>query len=129
MVTSDTLLKKIGDKIRVLRTEKGYSQEDLASELNISPSGLAKIERGESDITFKKLEKIAAFFELNIVEILNLASISYYNFRTKNGFNSKTIHNAYANPEISKETIEKLIQTVENLSSRVEKLEGEKFEV
>jgi transcriptional regulator with XRE-family HTH domain len=35
MVPSDTLLKKIGDKIRVLRTEKGYSQEDLAIELNI----------------------------------------------------------------------------------------------
>jgi transcriptional regulator with XRE-family HTH domain len=123
MITSDTLLKKIGDKIRVLRTEKGYSQETLAEQLNISPSGLAKIERGESDITFKKLEKIATFFELNILEILNLASISYYNFRTKNGFNSKTIHNAYASPELNKEPIEKLIQAIENLSSRVENLE------
>ncbi len=125
MVTSDTLLKKIGDKIRVLRTEKGYSQEDLAMELNISPSGLAKIERGESDITFKKLEKIAAFFELNILEILNLASMSYYNFRTKkNSVNGININNNTIHPEISKETIEKLIQVVENLSSRVEALEG-----
>jgi len=123
MVTSDTLLKKIGDKIRVLRTEKGYSQEDLAGELNISASGLAKIERGESDISFKKLEKIATFFELNILEILNLASISYYNFKTKNGFNSKTINNACASPKINKETIEKLIQAIENLNSRVAVLE------
>ncbi len=124
MITSDTLLKKIGDKIRVLRTEKGYSQETLAEQLGISPSGLAKIERGESDITFKKLEKIATFFDLNILEILNLASISYYNFKTKkNSISGLNINNNTINPETNKEPIEKLIQAIENLSSRVGVLE------
>lgn len=124
MITSDTLLKKIGDKIRILRTEKGYSQETLAEQLNISPSGLAKIERGESDITFKKLEKIATFFELNILEILNLASISYYNFKTKkNSISGLNINNNTIHPELNKEPMEKLIQAIENLSSRVENLE------
>lgn len=123
MITSDTLLKKIGNKIRVLRTEKGYSQETLAEQLNISPSGLAKIERRESDITFKKLEKIATFFELNILDILNLASVSYYNFKTKKNSINGHINNNTIHPEINKEPIEKLIQAIENLSSRVENLE------
>lgn len=40
----------IGDKIRNMRTIKGYSQENMAEMLGISVTAYAKIERGETDI-------------------------------------------------------------------------------
>lgn len=53
------LSKQIGDKIRALRTAKEFSQESMATALDMSLSGFAKIERGETDVSVSRLSKIA----------------------------------------------------------------------
>jgi len=61
---------KIGDKIRIFRIQKGYSQENMSQMLGISLNAYSKIERGETDPGFSRLEQIAEVLETTIMEIL-----------------------------------------------------------
>lgn len=63
---------KINDKIRLLRESQGWSQEEMAAKLNMSTNGYAKIERGESQINFQRLEAIATIFNVDIIELLSV---------------------------------------------------------
>ncbi|TET44292.1 XRE family transcriptional regulator [candidate division TA06 bacterium] len=51
--------ERVGHKIRRLRREMGWSQEQLAFEAGLHRAYIGQIERGEKDIGLKNLEKIA----------------------------------------------------------------------
>lgn len=62
---------KLNEKIRFMRQSKGWSQEETADKLQMSVSGYANIERGETDIKISRLESIAEVFEIDLLELLN----------------------------------------------------------
>lgn len=51
--------KDLGERIRDARKEKGWTQEDLAYEAEIDRSYIGGVERGERNITFSMLCRIA----------------------------------------------------------------------
>lgn len=53
-------LARVGAAIRLLRKERGLSQEALADAAAIDRSHMGKIERGERNVTLLNLFKIAA---------------------------------------------------------------------
>jgi transcriptional regulator with XRE-family HTH domain len=57
---------KISDKILLLREAKKISRKQLAATLNISLSSNGKIERGETEITVKRLEEIASALDVEL---------------------------------------------------------------
>jgi transcriptional regulator with XRE-family HTH domain len=63
-------MKLLGKKIRLLRHQKGWSQEDVAKQLDISIPAFSKIETGITDINLSRLEQISALFEMSIVQLL-----------------------------------------------------------
>lgn len=63
-------MKTLGKKIRLLRHQKGWSQEDVAKRLDISIPAFSKIETGITDINLSRLEQIAALFEMSVVQLL-----------------------------------------------------------
>lgn len=64
------LAQKIGQAIRVCRTEQKITQEKLALLCNIDRSYLGRIERGEVNITVYKLYEIAYILEVEPYVIL-----------------------------------------------------------
>ena len=59
------------DKIlKLLRTEKAMSQQDLADALGISKSAINMYERGERQPNFETLESIADYFNVDIDYLL-----------------------------------------------------------
>ncbi len=54
------LLKALGQRIRELRTEKGYSQEAFADYCGVHRTFMGTIERGESNLSFQNIAKVAA---------------------------------------------------------------------
>lgn len=62
---------KIHDKLRMVREQNKLSQEEVAEQLSMSPSGYAKIERGETKLHLDKLEKIAQIFHIDVVDLIN----------------------------------------------------------
>ena len=63
-------MKTLGKKIRLLRHQKGWSQEEVAKRLDISIPAFSKIETGITDINLSRLEQISALFEMSVVQLL-----------------------------------------------------------
>ena len=62
---------KFCEKLKQLRIEKGLTQEQLAKELYISRSAVAKWEQGRGYPSLEMLEKIANIFNFSIDELLD----------------------------------------------------------
>lgn len=65
------LLKKLAKRIKELRKEYGYTQDDLSFKAGIERSTLGNIETAQNDLTFTKVDKIAKAFNLTLAEFLN----------------------------------------------------------
>ncbi len=64
--------KTVGQNIRTIRHQRGWSQEDVANRLGISIPAFSKIETGVTDINLSRLEQIANIYEINVVNLLSL---------------------------------------------------------
>jgi len=58
-------------KIRKLRELKGYSQEYIASKMNISQRSYSRIEKGEINLHLSKLSQICEILEVSITKALD----------------------------------------------------------
>lgn len=63
-------MNTLGKKIRLLRHQKGWSQEDVAKRLDISIPAFSKIETGITDVNLSRLNQISKLFELSLVQLL-----------------------------------------------------------
>lgn len=50
---------KLHEKIRQLRLQRGYSQENLADALGLSTTAYGDLERGKTELTIARLEQVA----------------------------------------------------------------------
>jgi transcriptional regulator with XRE-family HTH domain len=67
------LLKALGRRIRELRTEQGYSQEAFADKCGVHRTFMGTIERGESNLSFQNIHKVAATLGVTLSDLfLNL---------------------------------------------------------
>lgn len=64
-------MKELGKKIRLLRHQKGWSQEDVAVQLDISIPAFSKIETGITDVNLSRLTQISKIFGLSVIEMLS----------------------------------------------------------
>lgn len=63
--------KQVGQNVRRIRKEAGWSQEDLALESGLHRTYISGIERGVRNPTVLILEQIAETLEVNPAELLN----------------------------------------------------------
>lgn len=56
----------IGEKLRMLRTEKDESLEDVAKKIGLSKSLLSKYERGIVDPGLKALSRLVRYFDVSL---------------------------------------------------------------
>ena len=86
-------IKKILDKIAKRRKKKGYSYENMAEDLGLTPSGYRKIEKGETKLSVERMLQIATVLDLSVSKLFDIEESP-----EKNKY---------------KETIEKLISSYE----------------
>ena len=65
------LLRKLAKRIKNLRKEKNFTQDDLSYHAKIARSTLGNIETAQNDVTLTKLNKIAKAFNLTLSELLD----------------------------------------------------------
>ena len=58
--------QRFGEKVKLLRTKKGWSQEKLALEADIDRTYLPGIEKGERNVSITVVEKLAIALGLEI---------------------------------------------------------------
>ena len=59
MLRTQSLMYKLGEKIRTLRKVAGLTQEQLAEAANVSTNFIGYVERGQRALSIKTLERIA----------------------------------------------------------------------
>ncbi|GAA4403439.1 hypothetical protein GCM10023187_19500 [Nibrella viscosa] len=65
-----------GERIRRLRLQRGYSQENMADLLSLSTTAYGDIERGKTELTLSRLEQIADVLNLSVTELLTEEAIT-----------------------------------------------------
>lgn len=62
--------KKFGKRVKLLRIEKGWSQEKLALKADLDRTYIPSIEKGERNVSITVIEKIANALDVEIIELL-----------------------------------------------------------
>jgi len=75
----------IGQKIKKVREIKGYTQEYLAEQLDISQKTYSQIENNQSKLDVNRLQKIADILEIGLIELLSFDDKNIFN----NNFHDK----------------------------------------
>lgn len=70
MGKTEKQLKQIGLRLKSYRELKGFSQDYMASKLNISSSAYSRIERNEVNLTLGKLMLLAEVFNVSLEQII-----------------------------------------------------------
>jgi transcriptional regulator with XRE-family HTH domain len=68
------VLKRLGERIRQLRTAKNWTQEDLAGECGLDRSYVSGLEVGRRNPTYLNLLKLAKSFGIAVVSLLDFGS-------------------------------------------------------
>lgn len=63
---SNLLLKALGQRIRELRTEQGYSQEAFADKCGVHRTFMGTVERGESNLSFQNIHRVASYLGVSL---------------------------------------------------------------
>ncbi len=129
---------EVYDKVRFIRSFRGWTQETVANKLGISTHAYAKIERGDTDVNLSRLQQIAEvmgielsqLFGLNEKNVFNLTNSQCQHFdnwhviSTTNGQTEQQyeLKNAHLTIEQQKKENELLKQQVSDLREIIELL-------
>jgi transcriptional regulator with XRE-family HTH domain len=116
---------EIGEKVKKLRELKNFTQEYMASNLGITPSGYGKIERDESDVSYQKLEKIASVLGINVEDIVNFNEKMVFNVMHNHTGNGYVVQNGISEKEskLYEQIIEQQKGEIFSLRAIIEKLQ------
>ena len=59
------------DNIKIIRKNKGYSQEELASKLHVTRQTISKWETGQSDPDANLLKQLSVIFDVSVSELMD----------------------------------------------------------
>lgn len=74
----------IGERIKLARSKKKLTQENLAEKLEVSVPYLSRVECGDSHINLKRLNQICEILDVTEGEILNGVSTTSPNYLSEN---------------------------------------------
>ncbi len=105
------------EKVSLMRTLKGLTQEEMAAKLDMSPTGYAKIERGETRLQIHRLEQIVKILGMELKDLVNFDEKMIFNFGS---FRDKSVQcQYYINSAVE------LTQELENMQGKLEAKERE----
>jgi len=73
-MNKDNELEKLANKIKHLRVEKGFSQEELAHRCGFDRTYISMLERAKRNPTYFNLLKLADGLNVSLIEILSYKS-------------------------------------------------------
>lgn len=86
----------VGEKIRKIRSLRGFSQDYMAEQLDMSQNNYSKIELGDIKITTDTLESIARIFDLKPEDVLTFDDKYIFN-NNSNAYDHSSPHIYNAN--------------------------------
>ncbi len=66
----------LSERIRLIRLQKGLSQENMADMLSLSTTAYGDLERGRTELSVSRVENIARLLDVPLPELLGLDSLT-----------------------------------------------------
>jgi transcriptional regulator with XRE-family HTH domain len=70
MARRSDILVRFGQRVRELRTSRGYSQEAFAARCELDRTYIGGIERGERNVALRNIEAIAKALNISITTLM-----------------------------------------------------------
>lgn len=119
-------MKQVAENIKKFRELKNMTRESMAAELDMSLSGYSKIERGETDLSLGKLERIASVLGVDVSQILSFDASQVFNITHNHnvsaGMKAQNVY--YGDMEVYLKLIKKLEEENARLLQEIEMLRG-----
>lgn len=106
----------VSKNIKKYRDFKGFSQEYMAEQMNLTQSAYAKIENTETKLTIDRLNEISKILEVDIANLLEQKTPNVYNIYNNEIGNIETLN--IENKELLKELLEAKNQLIEVLQKK-----------
>lgn len=74
MAAKDPMLRQLGEYLRGIREQHGWSQEDLAFECGLHRTYVGAVERGEYNITLLSLRRITDTLGISLADAIGSTS-------------------------------------------------------
>jgi transcriptional regulator with XRE-family HTH domain len=103
----------LGTKIKKLRELKNYTQDYMADQLGISQGAYSRMELGESEVTYGRLEKISEILEVKPEDIITFNESMVFNVMHNQTGNGLVIQNNLPSSK-ERELYESQIETLKN---------------
>lgn len=71
MRQNKTIQQKFGNRVRKLRKDKGWSQEEFADECGLHRTYIGAIERGERNVSLNNIHAIAKALGISVKELFD----------------------------------------------------------
>jgi transcriptional regulator with XRE-family HTH domain len=104
-------------KIKQLRLQKNYNQNDFARLIGVSPRALSSYENGSLDITLKKIVEISEILKVNFLDLFDIPKEYFLNQADikKDTLNEAEIYGSNNLEVVRQKTITILEREVEDL--------------
>ena len=120
MNAMDTL--RIGQKIKKLRELKNLTQEHMAEVIGLSQSAYSRIELGDTEVTYSKLERISQELGMRPEEVIAFNESMVFNVMHNQTGNSLIIQNSDIERQLFEQQIALLKEEIAHLKTIIEKL-------
>jgi len=67
---TNSILKKFGNQVKILRLERGWTQEELARRADLHRTYIGSIERYERNVSLLNIERIAKALSVSVKDLL-----------------------------------------------------------
>ena len=115
---------KVNDKVRMMRELRDWSQEEMAEKMQMSTNTYARFERGETRLDLSKLQRIAAIFQLDVVDLIaNEKQNLFFQIGDENQQHNTNYNNSSA--DILNAEIEKLKLVIQHKDELLAQKESE----
>lgn len=117
----------IGQKIKKLRELKNLTQEHMASQLGLTQSTYSKLETGEIDVPYSRLEDISKILGLKPEDIIAFNEHMVFNVMHNETGNGLVIHQISPNEQkLYEGQISTLKEEIKHLTLILDKVLGDK---
>jgi transcriptional regulator with XRE-family HTH domain len=117
-----TLYEEVGERIRELRTENGYTGEKLGHLLGISKANVSQLESGKVKQDLEVLLKISKLFNTNLLWLAKGEGVKYDSVQTVEVIETNTLK--ISERDRYEQRIDQLLFTVKILSEKLGKHRG-----
>ena len=71
-----TIARELGERLRAYRTQRGWSQEELAERADLHTTYIGQLERGEKNATIESISKVAAALNISLSQLFENLSLA-----------------------------------------------------